>query len=64
MSKFLSTSGIDRTLPDEFENEDWVGYLQGKYQEEAEKIISLYRKDNDNNIPKPNTPIVHKRMRG
>ncbi len=64
MSKFLSTESIDRTLPDEFENEGWVDYLRGKYQEEAEKIISSYRKDNGNNIPKPNTPIVHKRMRG
>lgn len=40
MSKFLSTESIDRTLPEEFEKEDWKEYLRAKYREEAEKIIS------------------------
>lgn len=39
MSKFLSTESIDRTLPDEFENEDWKEYLKAKYWGEAERII-------------------------
>lgn len=39
MSKFLSTESIDRTLPDEFEKEDWKEYLRAKYREEAMKII-------------------------
>lgn len=48
MSKFLSTESIDRTLPEEFEKEDWKEYLRAKYGEEAEKIISLIDNWNEN----------------
>jgi len=57
MTKFLSTSCIDRTLPEEFDKEDWKEYLLAKYREEAMKIINCLKDEIHNE--ESDTPILH-----
>lgn len=39
MATHVSSDGLDRTLPEEFEGNQWIEYLRGKYQGSVDVIL-------------------------